>query len=80
MEKNIIIRCTEMSCGACKSSITKSINQLSGITGLYIDLDSKIIEVSYENTVTGQKAVLNAVLDAGFEAELISDSTAEIAA
>lgn len=69
-----------MACGACKSSITNSINQLSGIMGLNIDLDSKLIEVSYNSAVTGERAVLNAVLDAGFEAELISESTEEIAA
>jgi mercuric ion binding protein len=71
MEKIIKIKCTEMSCNACKNSITKSINKLEGIRDLKIDLESKVITVTIEDTKTNPQAVLNAIIEAGYEAEMI---------
>lgn len=70
-QKIVKIKCTEMSCDACKRSITKSINQLQGINSLNIDLDSKIITVIYDDTATDELSILNAVVGAGYEAEII---------
>lgn len=72
MEKTIKIKCTEMSCDACKRSITKSINMLEGIIKLDIDLESKIITVTIDDTKTDSTSVLNAVIGAGYEAELMN--------
>jgi copper chaperone CopZ len=71
-EKTIKIKCTEMSCDACKRSITKSINQLEGIKKLDIDLESKIITVVIDDSRTDEQSVLNAVIGAGYDAELIN--------
>ncbi|MEO8512549.1 MAG: heavy-metal-associated domain-containing protein [Ignavibacteria bacterium] len=70
-EKTIKIKCTEMSCEACKKSITRSINQLKGITKLDIDLESKIITVEIDDSKTDEQSVLNAVIEAGYDAEII---------
>ncbi len=70
-QKIVKIKCTEMSCDACKRSITKSINQLQGINSLNIDLDSKIITVIYDDKATDELSILNAVIGAGYEAEII---------
>ena len=72
MEKTIKIKCTEMSCDACKRSITKSINKLEGIIKLDIDLETKIISVTIDDSKTDSLSVLNAVIGAGYEAELIN--------
>ncbi len=72
MEKTIKIKCTEMSCDACKRSITKSINSLDGIINLDINLETKIITVIAGDSKTDDQSVLNAVIDAGFEAELLN--------
>lgn len=71
-EKTIKIKCTEMSCDACKRSITKSINQLEGIKKLDIDLKNKIITVVIDESKTDEQSVLNAVIGAGYNAELIN--------
>lgn len=70
-EKTVKIKCTEMSCNACKQSITKSIKALEGINKLYIDLETKIITVVLDESKTDEQEVLNAVIGAGYEAELI---------
>jgi copper chaperone len=72
MEKTIKIKCTEMSCDACKRSITKSINTLEGIIKLDINLETKIITVIADDSKTDEQSVLNAVINAGFEAELVN--------
>ncbi len=70
-EKTIKIKCAEMSCDACKKSITKSIKLLQGIIKLDINLENKIITVVIDDTKTDEQSVLNAVIEAGYEAEII---------
>lgn len=72
MENTIKIKCTEMSCDACKRSITKSIDTLEGIIKLDINLETKLITVSIDDSKTDPRSVLNAVIGAGYEAELIN--------
>lgn len=60
-----------MSCDACKKSITRSINQLQGITKLDIDLETKIITVEIDDSKTDEQSVLNSVIEAGYDAEII---------
>ena len=69
--KIVKIKCTEMSCDACKRSITKSINQVPGIESINIDLETKMITVVIDDTLTDEQSVLNAVIGAGYEAEII---------
>lgn len=70
-QRSVKIKCTEMSCDACKRSITKSIDQLKGIKKLDIDLETKIITVIYDDEKTDEQSILNAVIGAGYEAEII---------
>ncbi len=70
-EKTVRITCTEMSCKACKQSITKAINKLEGIISLDISLEDKIISVVIDESKTDEQSVLNAIIGAGYEAELI---------
>lgn len=71
-QRSVKIKCTEMSCDACKRSITKSINQLQGIKSLDIDLETKIITVIFDDEKTDEQSILNAVIGAGYEAEFIN--------
>jgi copper chaperone CopZ len=70
-EKTIKIKCTEMTCDGCKRSITKSINTLKGITKLDINLESKIITVEFDESSTDTQSILNAVIEAGYDAVLM---------
>ena len=71
-EKQVKLKCTEMSCNSCKQSITRSIKKLDGIIELIIDLKSKIITVTIDDSKTDADSVLNAVIEAGYEAEIIN--------
>lgn len=71
-QRSVKIKCTEMSCDACKRSITKSISLLQGIKNLDINLETKIITVIYDDKETDEQSILNAVIGAGYEAEFIN--------
>lgn len=71
-QRSVKIKCTEMSCDACKRSITKSIEQLQGIKKLDINLETKIISVIFDDEKTDEQSILNAVIGAGYEAEIIN--------
>ncbi len=65
------IKCEEMSCNSCKKHITQAVTKLEGIEQLDVNLDTKIITVIINNETTTEQDVLNAVTEAGYEAELI---------
>ncbi len=71
LKKTVKIKCTEMTCDGCKRSITKSINTLQGITKLDINLETKIITVDFDDAKTTEQNIVNAVIEAGYDAELI---------
>ncbi|MCC6866760.1 MAG: heavy-metal-associated domain-containing protein [Ignavibacteria bacterium] len=70
-QKIVKIKCTEMSCSSCKKHITNSISKLKGIEKVDVNLETKIITVTVNNPNTTDQDVLNAVIEAGYEAELI---------
>jgi copper chaperone CopZ len=69
--KTVKIKCTEMSCAGCKKKITQSINNLEGIKKLNINLETKIITVTFDETKTDSDKILGAIAEAGYESELI---------
>jgi copper chaperone len=71
LNRTVKIKCTEMTCDGCKRSITKSINTLQGITKLEIDLEKKMITVEYDDSKTAEQNIVNAVVEAGYDAELV---------
>lgn len=70
--KTVKFKSTEMSCQKCAKSITASVNKLPGIADVKIDLDSKVITVTFDDSKTDVQSVLNAIVEAGYEADLIN--------
>lgn len=69
--KTVKIKCTEMSCAGCKKKITQSINNLDGIKKVDIDLETKIITVTFDASKTNSDKIVGAIAEAGYESELI---------
>ncbi|MCX7878097.1 MAG: heavy-metal-associated domain-containing protein [Ignavibacteria bacterium] len=69
--ETIKIKCTQMSCEGCKNSITSSIHKINGIKKLDINLKTKIIKVTFDDSRTNEQEILNAIYEAGYEAELL---------
>lgn len=70
-EKTITIKCKEMSCEGCKKEITRSIKTIEGIINIDINLDTHLIKVSFDETKTSPKKIIEAIADAGYESELV---------
>jgi copper chaperone CopZ len=71
MNKTVKIKCTEMTCLGCKKKITESINTLDGIIKVNVNLKSKIITVTYDDSKTNAEKIVSAITDAGYESELV---------
>lgn len=70
-KKTVKIKCEEMTCIGCKNSITKAVKSLKGIEKIDIDLETKIITITYEESKTNPEEILYAVIGSGYDAELI---------
>jgi copper chaperone len=70
-KKTIKIKCEEMTCTGCKNTITKAIKALKGIEKVSVDLDTKIITVTYLESKTDPEEIVYAIIGSGYEAELI---------
>jgi copper chaperone CopZ len=55
-----------MSCGHCKAAVTEEVEQVTGVEGVDVDLDSKLVVVRGENV--SDDAVRAAIREAGYEA------------
>lgn len=69
--KTVKIKCRQMSCEGCKKTIGDSLKKINGVKKINIDLTKKIIIVSYEDTLTNEQEILNAITETGYEAEII---------
>ncbi len=57
----------EVSCGHCKSSIESALGPLAGVHRATVDIESKQVEVDFDETVTDRAAVVRAIESAGYE-------------
>jgi copper ion binding protein len=64
------IKCKEMSCQGCKDKITGSINSLEGIFKVDVNLKTKIIKVTFDDSKTSADKIIEAIANAGYDAEL----------
>ena len=69
--KTIKIKCTEMTCAGCKKKITKSINNLEGIKKVKVDLETKLITVTFDESKTSPDNIVGAIAEAGYESEIV---------
>lgn len=70
-DKTITIKCKEMSCEGCKREITRSIKTIEGITSIEINLETHLIKVSFDESKTSPKKIIEAIADAGYDSELV---------
>ena len=64
---------TNAHCGMCKGNIEKSLKKVEGVSEATLSLDDKIASVSYNAEKTSPEKLVQAVSDAGYKAELVSN-------
>lgn len=70
--ETIKIKCPDMHCAGCKEKITEAVNSLVGILELNVDLESKVVTVTYNTKKTSKDKILEKLAEAGYEGEIIS--------
>jgi len=68
---------TSAVCDMCKGKIEKKVNKLDGIESLELDLETKILTITYHNEKTTVNDIKTAITKAGYSAdELPADKEA----
>lgn len=65
---------TGMSCAACVSHVENSVNALPGVKSLQVNLFTNSMTVSYDDSVLGNSAIIEAVQKAGYNAAVKRDT------
>ena len=56
----------EVSCGHCKETIEGALTPLNGIERAVVDIDSKTVEVGFDETVVDRAGVVRAIEASGY--------------
>lgn len=56
----------EVSCGHCKASIETALEPLAGVRRAEVDVDSKLVEVDFDDTVIDRSGVVRAIEASGY--------------
>ncbi|KAK9841413.1 hypothetical protein WJX74_005280 [Apatococcus lobatus] len=67
------LRVVGMTCASCSTAVETCLSSLPGVHHASVNLLANVAEVDYDPDITGPRAMLETVDDAGFEAELITD-------
>lgn len=65
------IKCTEMSCAGCKKKIKTAIEAVDGVFKADVNLETKVITVTYDDQKTTPDKIIGAIAEVGYDAELI---------
>lgn len=64
------MKVTGMTCGMCVQHVTQALKEVAGVSAATVDLKSGRATVQHEGTT--RTALLHAVAEAGYEAEIVS--------
>ncbi len=64
---NEIINVEGMTCGHCVETVKDSVNSLSGIKSVLVDLEKKQVNVDYDDTQIDLEEISSKIQSAGFE-------------
>ena len=62
---------TGMTCSACSANVEKSVRKVEGVRSVSVNLLSNSMAVEYDNSATGDAAIIKAVEHAGYGASVL---------
>ena len=65
--EQITLKVEGMSCGHCKAAVEKALKGIAGVQGAEVDLDAKVVKVSYDADKTSKSDLTKAITDAGYD-------------
>lgn len=73
----IKFRVDQMTCNGCKAKVTKNITYEKGVTDLTVDLDTKLVTITYRPDKTNEEKLKEAFTKMGYEAIVVKDKEEE---
>ncbi|CAA0823815.1 Copper-transporting ATPase RAN1 [Striga hermonthica] len=67
------VRVTGMTCAACSNSVESALMSLDGVVRVSVALLQNRADVSFDHALVKDEDIINAIEDAGFEAEIIPE-------
>ncbi|MBS1139372.1 MAG: Heavy metal transport/detoxification protein [Proteobacteria bacterium] len=67
--ENTVIKISGMSCQGCVKNITGVLSAMAGVSSAEVSLEAAEGRVAYDQQVVTRDALVNAIEDAGFDAE-----------
>lgn len=59
-----------MTCDHCRGRVDAAVKAVSGVYGVYVDLDGGLAEIDFDESKTGPVTLVEAVRSAGYGAEI----------
>lgn len=57
----------EISCGHCRGAIERALNPLRGVEEARVDVDSRTVTVTYDETAIGREQLISAIEEQGYD-------------
>jgi copper chaperone len=71
-KETVKIKCDKMHCEGCKATIMEALQSMDGVSKINVDLKTKIIKVTFDNSKTDKAKISEKILEVGYENEIIS--------
>lgn len=69
------IKVTGMTCGGCVNSVTRALNNVSGVQTVNVELSSGLVSVQYNETLTSSATIKAAIQAAGYGVDSSQSTT-----
>lgn len=70
---------TGMTCSACSASVEKSVKKVDGVQSVSVNLLTNSMAVDYDEAATDSGKIIQAVMDAGYQASVLTKDKAKTA-
>jgi copper chaperone len=68
--EEITFHVSGMTCGHCKSSVERGLQELNGVNDVKVNLESKTVTVNYDQSRISKEAFVSKIDDLGYEVKV----------
>ena len=66
--KEVEIKTPTLQCGTCERTVSEAVKKVDGVQSVSVDLDRKVVQVTYAEGVTDVAGIELAIVKAGYQA------------
>jgi copper chaperone CopZ len=76
MAENVNFKVSNMRCGGCANRITKALKANEAVSDVKVNLENKMVTVSFDEAKTSKEALLETLTNAKYQAEIVAGEQA----